>query len=308
MVRLDQLLNFLFKIHPYFNFALYNFTNFINLIMLLETNQKLDDLIVEKLSRKTSLTADLLHDQLLEGGKEFTIQALYKTLRRLEEAGVVVKNKKKYSLRLSWVADLADLAKSASINYLKSAKASLPKKGRRIIWHFSNLLALNNFWSQVLLLLIQYSDQKKLLTWMPHPWYHLVYSEQEEQYIRSLTLTDTQLYLINGGTTFLDHWAERYWQSENIEYSSAQSVFSKEESNIYLNIIDDYVLRVKLDDKITAEIEKLFQSTKSMDDVEFSELFRVFGQKVQANMWLENNPEKAAAYSKKFKNFFGKIK
>lgn len=275
--------------------------------MLLESNQKLDDMIVEILSQKAALPADRLHDQLLEKGNEYTIQAIYKTLRRLEETGVVVKHKKKYSLRLSWVADLSDLAKNASSNYLKSAKASLPKSGRRIIWHFTNLLSLNNFWSQILLLLTEHSQSRTLLTWMPHPWFHLLYSEQEKQYIRSLALTNTRLYLINGGQTFLDHWAERYWQNKNIEFSSSESVFSKEEPNIYLNIIDDYVLIIKLDDQITNEIEKLFQSAKTMDDIEFSELFRVFGQKVHASMWLENNPEKAADYRKKFKNFFGKI-
>lgn len=275
--------------------------------MLLEINQKLDDLIVGLLSKKAALSADSLHNQLFENGKEFTIQAVYKTLRHLEEAGVVVKNKKKYSLRLSWVVDLADLAKKASFNYRKSAQASLPQKDRRIIWHFTDLLSLNNFWSQILLLLIERSESRTLLTWMPHPWFHLLYSEQEEQYIRSLALTNTRLYLINGGQTFLDHWAERYWQDRNIEFSSAESTFGKEEANIYLNVIDDYILIVKLDGEITGEIEKLFQSVSSMDDIEFSELFRIFGQKVRTSMWLENNPEKAAAYHKKFKNFFGKI-
>ncbi len=140
-----------------------------------------------------------------------------------------------------------------------------------------------------------------------HSWFHLIYSEQEEQYIRSLTFTNTKLYLINGGKTFLDHWSERYWQKENIEYSFAESVFSIQNSNTYINVIDDYVLTVKLDESITKEIEHLYASTNSMDGIEFSELFRIFGQKVRASMWLENNPTKASAYNRKFKNFFGKI-
>jgi len=273
--------------------------------MLLETNQKLDDMIVELLSTKAALTAHLLRDQLLVVGKEFTIQAIYKTLGRLERSGVIVKNRMKYSLRLSWVVDLADLADNASSNYLRVAKKTLPKTGRRVIWHFQNLLSLNNFWSQILLSLVENSTDRTLFSWMPHPWFHLVYSEQEEQYIRSLGLTNTKLYLVNGGKTFLDRWTERFWQTNNIEYSFANSVFLKTHPNTYINVIDNYVLTVKLDENITKEIEGLYSAVQSMDDVEFSELFRVFGAGVRASLWLENNPTKAATYRKRFKSFFG---
>ncbi len=136
--------------------------------MLLDSSPKLDELIVELLADKPSLQAANIQDQLLTDGKEFTIQAIYKALRLLENGGVVVKHKKKYALRLSWVTDIENLAKDASANYTKRAVISLPKKQQKVIWHYNSLLTLNNFWSQILLLLINKSETHTLLTWMPH--------------------------------------------------------------------------------------------------------------------------------------------
>ena len=103
----------------------------------------------------------------------------------------------------------------------------------------------------------------------------------------------------------MDQWAERYWKKGNIEYSNSESWFHFKEQDVYLNIIDDFVLTVKLDDKITAEIEMLYSSVGSFDDLEFSEIFRIFGSRVKASMWLENNSLKASQYRKKFVDYFG---
>lgn len=272
--------------------------------MILEPKQKIEEVIVQRLANHASLTATAISEGLNQE-KEYTIQAIYKALRNLEKGGTVVKNGRKYSLRLSWVEDLADLAKRASANYLRLAKAGLPPKNSRKIWHFHDLLTLNNFWSQILLLLIKNSQSRVLLTWMPHPWFHLAYSEQEEQYIKSLELTNTKLYLINGGQTFLDRWAEKYWQKPKIEYSNAESVFSKIEPTTYINIIDNYVLSVKLDDKITQEIDNLYKSVKTFEELDISEVFRIFDLKVRASMWLEENTKKSNLYRKRFAKFFG---
>lgn len=273
--------------------------------MLLDATPKLEDLIVKLLADKASATASDIQNRLMEDTQEFTIQAIYKALGLLEASGVIVKNKKKYSLRVSWVLDISHLAKKASLNYKNNSKTHLPKTGRRIIWHFNDLLALNNFWSQILLLAAENTNNRQILTWMPHPWFHLAYSEQEEQYIKSLEITGTKLYLINGGDSFLDHWAEKYWQTNNIEYSSSQSWFHDKFKDQYINVVGDFVLTVKLGDKITQEIDNFYQKIGSFDNLDFSEVFRIFGLKVKASMWLENNPEKAQQYRKRFVDYFG---
>ncbi len=270
--------------------------------MLLGSEQKLDDLIIKLLANKP-LSALEIQSKLMSEAKEFTLQAIYKVIRVLESSGIIIKSKKRFGLRLPWVLDLSSLAGEAVSVYSKSAE--LPRAGKRTIWHFNDLQGLNNFWSQILLLAIQNSSSKILFTWMPHPWFHLAYSEQEEQYIKALKLTGSKLYLINGGDTFLDCWAEKYWQKENIEYSNSQSWFHKVYEHQYINVIDDFVLTVKLDKNITGEINHFYKNIKSFDDMDFSEVFRIFGLKVKVSMWLENDERKAQYYRKRFIEYFG---
>lgn len=271
--------------------------------MLLEADKNVEDRLVEVLAKYSAQTAAQLHKAI----GDCSIQAIYKELGKLEQQGVVIKIDRRYSLRVPWILELADLAEQATKTYANARAAAivLPKEGERVIWHFTDLLKLNNFWSQLLLVLLQQSGERILLTWMPHPWFHLVYSEQEQQYIKSLELTQTRLYLINGGQTFLDHWAERYWQGEHIEYSLAESPFAKEDPSIYYNVVGDYVITGRLDREITEEIEALYAKTKSMDEVDFSEVFRIFNSRVRASLWLEYKPEKAKEVRKKFERYFG---
>lgn len=275
--------------------------------MLLQPEENLEELLVKLLAGQAGCTAASLQKAVAHNGRLYSIQAVYKELGKLEIQGVVVKAAKKYSLRAPWVLEFADLAQTALQTYAdaKLAQVSLPKVGERQIWHFTDLLKLNNFWSQVLLVLLQQSGENSLLTWMPHPWFHLVYSKQEQQYLKALELTRTQLYLINGGQTFLDHWAERFWQAEHIHFSLAASPFAEEDTSIYYNVVGDYLITGRLDKEITREIERLYQQTVSMETLDLPEVFRIFNSRVRATLWVEHKPEKAAAIRKKFERYFG---
>lgn len=202
--------------------------------------------------------------------------------------------------------DFVSLADTASAAYLDapSFASILPASNKKEIWRFNNLLKMNDFWSHILLLLIQQSEKKILLGWNPHPWFHLVQTKQEEQYLKSLGLAKGKLYLIVGGSTFLDRWAEKFWAKEIIEYSFAKSIFDKDRST-YLNIIDDYVVTVKLDHQTTRAIENLYSKTLPASDLNFASVFKIFQSKVKASVWLEKNLKKAKMIKGRFTRFFG---
>lgn len=274
--------------------------------MILQGKQNLEEKIVTLLMRQVNLTVEQIQTKI--GGKEktYSLPAIYKELGKLELQGVVVKDKTRYSLRVSWVLDFLSLADSANRTYFESPTIAsvLPKPGEKKIWHFTDLLRLNNFWAQVLLILTNNTDSKSLYTWMPHSWFHLVYRDSEAQYLKSLKLAHIHLYLICGGDNVLDRWSEQFWKSEHITYSFSKSPFEHDRLT-YLNIMGNYISTVKLDSNITNIIDRFYQSTRSADEINFEHILSALQQRVKATMWLEYNPTKASKLKNRFVRHFG---
>lgn len=274
--------------------------------MILHAKENLEDFIVKLLAESSGFSVSEIIKRISEDHKKFTLQAVYKELRKLQNGGVVVKLKHAYSLRLPWILDFVSLADTISNTYLDSPSLTsiLPDRHKKEIWHFNNLMKLNNFWSHVLLTLIQQSKKKTLLGWNPHPWFHIIQTKQEEQYIKSLGIAKGKLYLIIGGNTYLDRWAERFFNKKVVEYSFGKSVFEKDRST-YVNVIDDYIVTVKLDGKTTQLIESLYKNTNSAEQINISATLAVFNGKVKSSLWLEKNPQKAEILKNRFNRFFG---
>lgn len=269
--------------------------------------KNLEQFIITSLASQQSLAAnDLLKKAMALSGKTYSIQGIYKEINTLQKEGAVVKLRNKYSLRLPWVFDFISLADKMSEAYIERPLIPfiLPELNKKEIWHFSNLLKMNDFWGHILLMLTQQSKHKIILGWNPHPWFHLVQTKQEAQYIKALKLAHTKLYLIVGGNSLLDKWTEKFWDKEAVRFSYGISEFQNQRS-AYLNIIDDYVLTVKLEPKTAQAIDTVYQNTKSMNDLNLQSILSIFNQKTKCTIWLEKNPKKAKKLKFKFKKFWG---
>jgi hypothetical protein len=274
--------------------------------MLLQAKENLEELIVKMLAEKPNLLASDIHKEIIKTNKRYSLQAVYKELRKLHRGGVIVKTGQKYNLRLPWAIEFVSLADSISHAYLDSPSMAsiLPDIHKKEIWHFNNLLKMNDFWGHLLLILVQQSKKKILLGWNHHLWFHLAQTKQEEQYIKSLGLADGKLYLIVGSDSYLDKWAEKFLNKKVVQYFFGKSNFEKDYSK-YINVIDDYLLIIKLDKKMTRMIEGLYQKTKSAEDIDFSTVFDIFNRKTNVSIWLEKNPKKTDIVRRRFKRFFG---
>ncbi len=274
--------------------------------MILQADKNLEDYLVELLVERPKSGVFEMREVLSKMGKKYTVQAIYKGLRKLQSGGIVVKVGRDYSLRIPWVIGLKNVSDQAYKNYFESPSITslLPEIGKKEIWHFNNLLKLNDFWSQILLLLVQQSKNKILLGYNPHTWFHLVQTEQEDQYLKSVGFAGGKLYLVIGGKTYLDKWAQIYFDRNVVKFSFAKSSFEESGSD-YVNVIDDYVVTVKIDHKTSDVIDKLYSETLSIEEINIGEILRIFNGDVKASIWVEKNPEKAKKIKRKFKDFFG---
>ncbi len=274
---------------------------------MIRTGKNIEQYVIRCLAAQPLLTAADLHRKIIAlNGKQYSIQGLYKELRKLHTSGVIFKLKDRYSLQFSWVLDYLSLGETLSARYIERAALSLPDVYETKVWRFTNLLKMNDFWSHVLLTLVQKSKHKVLLGWNPHPWFHLVQTKQEGRYIKSLKKTRSRLYLIVGGDTVLDRWTEKFWDKDVVRHSYGKSSFHSERST-YINVMDDYVVTVKLKPQMAREIDAIYSNTKSWNDLDLSSVLSIFHESTIIQFRIERNPEKAKKIETQFKNFWGHV-
>ena len=232
---------------------------------------------------------------------------MYKALHQLQEEGVLLKEGMHFSLRLAWVHDVLAYGDTLKKQYRESFTASsiLPDENKKEIWHFSNLYSLNNFWSQLLLVLVGSVHNKTLLGWNPHPWFHLIQTAQEEKYIQALHALRAKLFLIIGGQTYLDIWASQFWDKKTVEYAYAKAATFGFKRSEYINVISEYVVTVKLDAVTTKKIDSLYDAAIRPEDINLPEIIAMLNSDVRAAVWLEKKPAKAQKIRKQFERFFG---
>ncbi len=272
--------------------------------MIFQSKESLENTIVLYLTDHPSKSAHEIYEYINSKEKKYSLQGVYKELKKLDTLGVIIKIEKRFSLRLPWVLELTSLADKVSEKYLNPKFSSLlPDENQKEIWHFDNLFKLNHLWTQILLTLVEQSKEKVILGWNPHTWFHLAETKEEERYIKALELSESKLYLLIGGDHYLDKWAEKYLEKSYIKYSYAKTAFQEERSRYY-NVVDDYVITVKLDEGTTYAIEALYEKTLSEKDLNISEIMDIFNKKVKASIWLEKNKAKADEIKGRFEKEF----
>ncbi len=281
--------------------------------MLVSASKNLEDSIIEILTIKKELSEKDIQDSLLKKGSTPTVQGVYRVLRKLQKEGIVVKHKKYFSIRLAWLLELSRLVEKMESTYLKESYLSqfLPAPGKQLTWNFTDLFKMNSFWSQLLLALAKKSTSKIAFNYSPHLWYVPLQEEQEEQFINTYIPELKKSYMVIGSRSEFDKYNVNLMNSidkkeERYMASSPSEYISKNPSE-YLDIIDDYILTVKIDKETTRTIEEIFQESSPLFKKKILPIHRIYTKKTKGKIILKNNHQKAKKYKNKFAKIFGPI-
>jgi hypothetical protein len=298
-----HLLNKLFKILG--NWLSLNYKTCLP--MLLQSGEKLEEHIVQALARKPAVTASWLHRSICERYQPYTLQAVYQELRKLQRAGVVVKAKDEYSLRLAWVLEMLELTDAMYEGYMngESMREVLPGEGKQKTWRFHDLHSLSSFYAQLGLFLLQRSKAPLLLEHVPHVWYHFAHSTSETQFVHALHLSRCNYYFIVRNDTYLDRTYRRYFAGTAGEMSFGKTPFSGKMADAYFMVIDDVQIKLTFDAVLQKRIGELFQDTRSAKDIEVGRINDIFHARARITLTLEHNAAKAAKLRRRFLLFFG---
>ena len=280
--------------------------------MILAAHHKLEDLILEIFAFRGNLSVKEVLIFLRRKNHIVTEQGVYRVLRKLQQDGVIVKSKNFYNIRLAWLVELSDLIKEMEKTYLheKSLEQFLPQGKEKYTWHFSDLYKMNNFWSQILIVLSKHSHKKIGLSYSPHLWYVMGHISQENQFTESYIAGLKKSYFIVGGRTFLDKHSltlfDKVTEKEH-RYLASESEYIEKRRTTAIDVVDDYVLTTTLDVSTTQNIEKIFANSDTQKQVDEEALDQLWKNRIKGKIVLQRDAKKAKTYYKKFEKIFGPL-
>lgn len=274
--------------------------------MLLQHQENLEELLVRWLAQRPAVSANWLHEQTRRLARSYTIQAVYKELRKLQRVGVVVKVGERYSLRLTWVDSLARWAGDMQRTYDATPLMGAPlvEGQRKAQWTFTDLGRMDDFILQLIVALLRQSSERVLFEWVPHPWFELIHHRDDVQLAQYLRNKNSRIFLIVGGRSYLDRSLAGQLPKDVYSCSLAVSEFEAERRVHYL-LIGDYLVTVQLDKHSAARIDELFKSVSAASDLRVSRVLSVFNQRARCRVTLERKPTTLVRMRRKFEQYFG---
>ncbi|MDC0358732.1 hypothetical protein OAO01_07950, partial [Oligoflexia bacterium] len=149
--------------------------------MLLEPKEQLEERLVRILALQGASSTAKLRVRLASEGKDYTRQAIYKELAKLQKNGVIYKLGKTYGLSLPWITQLRQLVEQMQTNYVEHFPFAqlFPQDKSKSSWVFPNLLLMDDFWNQLLISLFNHCQGKIMFEWIPHAWYRIFHLEKD---------------------------------------------------------------------------------------------------------------------------------
>lgn len=266
----------------------------------------LREAIVVLLATREQANAKWLHERLNKDLKGCSQVAIYKELNRLQDEGVISKAGKDYRLKLTWVINAAGFFNEMFIYHCRQSTHPnlIPAEGESIAWYFYDLGKVDDLWEQLLFSLFLQSKEQILLSWMPHPWYHITDDDKQHLYENAMKLINVKIYRIIGGSTYLDRKSIEAWKEPVHAVSFAKSPFAGDNQN-YIDVIGDYVITIKLDEKTTNLLEEYYDSISDEEVLSAADSDLLLSNKMRIKVKIQHNVRKARRLQKMFRDFWG---
>ena len=230
-----------------------------------------------------------------------SLAGIYKSLRSLSAAGVIVKQGAKYEVALQWLLETSQLLEKATLRLAgpKSPGTCLPAQGKRAIFNFGDFHKLNNFAWHVVLALCRASRSEVLYNWNPHPWFYVSFPDEQRRFVALLRGYGKKLLKVVGGKEKIDRAALCNLDSETIRiiFLPRGKFLSRRE---YVLVAPPYVAKTRIDPGTAALIDALFALPNLPSDEVMNRLFKY--SKVRASVEIRHSPGEASRLCAKFRS------
>lgn len=170
-------------------------------------------------------------------------------------------------------------------------------------FNFSTLSRVDDFWMHLIFLFLQNSKRKQIYQWLPHPWFNLINSHKSYPLQQALSSVSYSVKNIVGGDTFLDLNANKISTVGAYEYSYAEGPFNSLQ-DIYYSCSDTYLFIIKISKERALEIENLYQSCSSLDNLGMKQVDDAINKPSVIKTTIEHKTKKQTKIWKEFCKFF----
>lgn len=271
--------------------------------------------IIEALAVQGKVSAEGILSTLESQNVTVSLQGLYRILQRLQRDGVLIKEKKNYTLRLPWVLELGLFVERAEETYLRDAYLSqlIPKTtGDKRCWRFTSLIKLVDIWTHLLLAASKttiHEPKPTALCYFPHLWFAFTHTAEWLQFKKTFLSAVHRQYTLVGSQSFADKYLNAITKisEQDQTYLAPQEEWIDQNRERYTVIMNDYIITLKIDAATANTIDTLFTNINSEEDIRLIDMFEAFTNKVKASVVIKKDPVKAKRIRKKFETLFGPL-
>ena len=275
--------------------------------MLAGDKERLEDHLVHLLSRSASATAEHLMESLKERKLSYSIQAVYKELRKLQAEGIVIKARGLYSLRLSWIFNITDLADMAYATCIDApfTEEMLPLSKKKVQWKFNNLIRADNFYLQVLTRLLVDPNVRFGFTVIDHPWFLFMQGKDEAKYTKIVEHQRKRHYILVEHDTPLGRAQLKFYDDgeESMSYAFSPGLGLSRHASCTA-FIGEFILCEKLQRATKLVVDALYEKTHSSRNLDHGEILSLFTRTCSPTVVLERNEAKVRRWVRKFSEYF----
>jgi hypothetical protein len=273
-----------------------------------DPSNALHNAILELVAESPSLSVRELHRRIVEKKHHpVTIQHLYRTLHRLIDAQILVKDRARLTLNRVWLGQLGLFANQASLALERDeiSTIALPlRSGQSVTIRTDSLRSLQAMWYHTLARL--YAHQKKQPTeiakYYSHAWWILDDLDDTQKFIRSVANLGISCSWLIGNTTPLDREAvERFAKVCSIRCAE-KTPFPLE--GYCVNVLGEYILESIFPKAAALQFKLLFADTKTDRHESIALLRELSLMKAPYMLKLWRNKDRAEEIAAKVKRYF----
>ncbi|MCK4550497.1 MAG: hypothetical protein KAT91_00940 [Candidatus Aenigmarchaeota archaeon] len=261
-----------------------------NLLAGTQENMSTKDTIIYLLSIHWPLTARKIHNKMRKIYKtHITYQSVHKTLKSLEETGVLEKNNKEYQINIDWIRNIQQFAtklENTYVNKLQSFDWKLIEESKIKSIHFDNIANLDRF----ILLFFEKTllDKKRkditCCSYWTHAWWPIVLNENNYSLLKKI-INPSRFYMSFGAKSLAEIGCIKFFNK--LGYPAKMGISM--DVNYEFVVFDDIAIQIYFPLELNKKIEKI-HAAKTVPDMDLNALSNIiFKQKYDITVIILKN-------------------
>jgi len=234
---------------------------------------------------------ELQHALRKQYSKVISFQSVRKATLRLQAAGVLVKEGKKFSINKQWIRGLLNFGNSLQHQYLTKSKESKLAVGPNMsVYSLNSMTEIDLIWNDLIQDLFKDPKQPKYQVFSGmHFWFVLVNLAPETELVRQLRKHGVQVYMTCYGNTPIDKWTVRYYNDNGCH--SILAPLPKDHSlGLAIGAFGDYIMQVQYPDELAQKLDGFFKKYTRIEDAKVAELAEITSEKVNLQLTVIKDP------------------